>query len=99
VGEDGFLRRLKDRRAGRERRCDECGDTWAIGRPPKPRHFEGSELTAHGQSAASLVGDLREHAPDEDVAVPEALGHCPQCGSGHFTEYRAGHDPAGPGPR
>jgi len=24
-----------------------------------------------------------------DAEVREALNHCPQCGSGHFTEYRA----------
>lgn len=24
-----------------------------------------------------------------DAEVREALSHCPQCGSGHFTDYRA----------
>jgi hypothetical protein len=26
---------------------------------------------------------------EDDMEVREALSHCPQCGSGHFTEYRA----------
>jgi hypothetical protein len=26
---------------------------------------------------------------EADTEVKEALSHCPQCGSGHFSEYRA----------
>jgi hypothetical protein len=28
-----------------------------------------------------------------NTEVKEALGHCPQCGSGYFTQYRADENP------
>jgi hypothetical protein len=57
----------------------------------KPRaHFsEGIELTPHLQSAAHLVGEQIMSGAEGDAEVREALSHCPQCGSGHFTDYRA----------
>jgi len=63
---------------------------------PKKKHSghlnEGIELTPHLQSAAHLMGEQAAAAGAADAEVREALSHCPQCGSGHFTEYRA--DPA-----
>lgn len=50
---------------------------------------EGIELTPHLQSAAHLVGEQIVAAGAGDAEVTEALSHCPQCGSGRFTEYRA----------
>jgi hypothetical protein len=87
---------LKEHRAGRERRCDECGSTWPVGKPEKPGHFEGFELTPHGHSAAPVMAEQIEHAAEDDAAVRDALGHCPHCGCAHFAEYRVGHEPAGP---
>ena len=95
MSEGRFLGWLREHRTGRERRCDECGSTWPIGKPEKPCHFEGSELTPHGQSAARLMADQIEHATEEDAGAREALGHCPRCGSSRYREYRVGHDPAG----
>ena len=50
---------------------------------------EGIELTPHLQSAAHLMGEQAVADAVSDAQVREALSHCPQCGSGHFTEYRA----------
>ena len=50
---------------------------------------EGIELTPHLQSAAHLIGEQIMTGAEEDAEVRSALSHCPQCGSGHFTEYRA----------
>ncbi len=30
-----------------------------------------------------------------DAEVREALSHCPQCGSGHFTDYLPSENPEG----
>jgi hypothetical protein len=49
----------------------------------------GIELTPHLQSAAHLMGEQALAAGSADAEVREALSHCPQCGSGHFTEYRS----------
>jgi hypothetical protein len=61
----------------------------------EPRaHFSGGiELTPHLQSAAHLVGEQIMSGAEEDAEFREALSHCPQCGSGHFTEYRAEENP------
>jgi len=50
---------------------------------------EGIELTPHLQSAAHLLGEQMVSGAEGDAEVREALSHCPQCGSGHFTEYGA----------
>ena len=57
-------------------------------------HFsEGIELTPHLQSAAYLIGEQTMSDAEGDAEVKEALSHSPQCGSGHFTEYRADQNP------
>ena len=75
------------------RRCSECGYSWSM---PQKEHTGdlggGIELTPHLQSAAHLMGEQALDAGAADAEVREALSHCPQCGSGYFTEYRA--DPA-----
>jgi uncharacterized Zn finger protein len=78
---------LTGHHAWRERRCDECGQTWTIGKPEKPSHFEGIELTPHLQSAA-LIGEQIAASEQEHAEVREALARCPECGSEHFTESR-----------
>jgi hypothetical protein len=40
-----------------------------------------------GQTSLSTAGA-------ESAEVREALSHCPQCGSGQFTEYRKDQPPA-----
>jgi hypothetical protein len=53
------------------------------------QHLSGGlELTPHLQSAARLVAEQVVSGAEGDAEVREALSHCPQCGSGHFTEYR-----------
>jgi hypothetical protein len=59
---------------------------------PHPHLSGGIELTPHLQSAAHLVGEQIVSGAEGDAAFRAALRHCPQCGSGHFTEYRAGQD-------
>ena len=49
----------------------------------------GIELTPHLQSAAHLMSEQVMSSAEDDIEVREALSHCPQRGSGHFTEYRA----------
>ena len=49
----------------------------------------GIELTPHLQSAAHLMSEQVMSSAEDDIEVREALSHCPQCGSGYFTEYRA----------
>jgi ribosomal protein S27AE len=73
------------------RRCAECGYTEpAPQREPRHWHFnEGIDLTPHMQSAAHLVGEQIMADAEENAEVWEAMSHCPQCGSGHFTEYRS----------
>jgi hypothetical protein len=72
------------------RRCSECGDTWPMPRKEPHQHLSGGiELTPHLQSAAHLLGEQVVSGAVADAAVSQALSHCPQCGSGHFTEYRA----------
>lgn len=63
----------------------------------KPRaHFsEAIELTPHLQSAAHLVGEQIMSEAEGDAEVREALSHCPQCGSGHFTDYLPSENPEG----
>jgi hypothetical protein len=54
------------------------------------RHLtDGIPLTPELQSAGRLIGEQIVAGAQEDVEVREALAHCPQCGSGHFTESRA----------
>jgi hypothetical protein len=75
------------------RRCEECGYSWTMPQKQHASHVDvGIELTPHLQSAAHLMGGQTLAAGAADAEVREALGHCPQCGSGHFTDYRA--DPA-----
>lgn len=73
------------------RRCDECGYSWPMPErePERGRRTGGIELTPHLQSAAHLIGEQIMNGAEQDAQVREALGHCPQCGSGRFTEYRA----------
>lgn len=56
---------------------------------PHAHLSEGIELTPHFQSAAHLVGEQILSGAEGDAEVREALSHCPQCGSGHYTEFRA----------
>jgi ribosomal protein S27AE len=72
------------------RRCSECGYSWTMPKKGHSGHLnEGIELTPHLQSAAHLMGEQALATGAADAEVREALSHCPQCGSGHFTEYRA----------
>lgn len=80
---------LRGHRAPRMRRCSECGYSWAMPQKERRVGHGGIELTPHLQSAALMIGDQITRSVEEDVEVREALSHCPQCGSGHFTEYRA----------
>ena len=71
------------------RRCTECGTTWTMPRHsgnPKPRNrgVPIGELYA----ASRLLSTQSVARAQEDAEVREALAHCPQCGSGHFTESR-----------
>jgi hypothetical protein len=79
-------------------RCSECGYSWAM--PTKESHHlyfgEGIALTPNVQSAAHLIGEQIESARAGDNEVREAFSHCAQCGSGHYTEYRA-EPPSGTG--
>ena len=47
------------------------------------------------QSAAHLIGEQIISGAEWDAEVRAALSHCPQCGSGRFTEYRADGNPEG----
>jgi hypothetical protein len=49
---------------------------------------DGIPLTPELQSAGRLIGQQILAGEQEDTEVREALSHCPQCGSGHFTESR-----------
>jgi hypothetical protein len=60
---------------------------------PHARFSEGIELTPHLQSAAHLVGEQILIGAEGDAEIKEALSHCPQCGSGHYTEFRADQNP------
>jgi hypothetical protein len=42
----------------------------------------------HGQQIEDRRGDRFVIPESGDLEVQEALSHCPQCGSGKFTEYR-----------
>jgi hypothetical protein len=53
------------------------------------RHLtDGIPLTPELQSAGHLIGEQIVAGAQEDAEVRAALGHCPQCGSGLFTESR-----------
>jgi hypothetical protein len=73
------------------RRCEECGYSWPMPERERARGRTagGIELTPHLQSAARLIGEQVISGAEEDAEVRRALGHCPQCGSGRFTDYRA----------
>jgi hypothetical protein len=73
------------------RRCSACGYTWPMpSRKPGHGHqTEGIELTPHLQSAARLIGEQVVASAEVDAEVTSALSHCPQCGSGRFTDFRA----------
>jgi hypothetical protein len=72
------------------RRCNECGTTWNMPHHAGSRSHltDGIPLTPELQSAARLIGEQIVTGAQEDAEVREALGHCPQCGSGNFTELR-----------
>jgi hypothetical protein len=86
VAKSGWWRRS---RGPRMRRCSECGYSWPM---PQKEHYghenDGIELTPHLQSAAHLIGQQVLSAAEDNTEVREALSHCPQCGSGHYTEHR-----------
>jgi hypothetical protein len=84
----GFLGRVFGRRA-RVRRCTECATTWSVPldiRNPAPRNkgFAIGEL----YSASRLLSNQFRAGAREEADVRDAFAHCPQCGSGHFTELR-----------
>lgn len=63
-----------------------------------PRHGEGPGPRSSGvplapemYSAARMMSDQMMAGAREDAEVQEALSHCPQCGSGHYTEFRERH--------
>jgi hypothetical protein len=51
--------------------------------------INGSDLRVARYPDVRAMQDEVEAAAEDDIEVREALAHCPQCGSGHFTEYRA----------
>ena len=60
----------------------------------KPGHlFQGIPLGPESQSAGRLIGQQIVSEAREAAEAREAQGHCPQCGSGEFTEYRADKAP------
>jgi hypothetical protein len=57
------------------------------GDSPRPR-IRGVPLIPELYSAARMFSDQNAARGQEDAEVREALSHCPQCGSDHFTEIR-----------
>jgi hypothetical protein len=61
---------------------------------PKPEHSHHKDKEEqdyeydHGQQTEDIYGDRFVIPEQADLQVREALSHCPQCGSGKFTEYR-----------
>ena len=55
--------------------------------------IDGPVLRAARYPDIRALQDQVEAASAVDIEVREALAHCPQCGSGHFTEYRAERTP------
>jgi ribosomal protein S27AE len=73
------------RRGLRIRRCSQCGYEWPM---PKAGHHLGGD-SQNGLQSKDIYGNRgRRIAIWDDPEVHEALSHCPQCGSGTFTEYR-----------
>ena len=79
------------RRGPRTRRCSECGYKWPLPHKEHARSHlvNGAVLRAARYPDIRVIHDQVEGATGDDIEVREALAHCPQCGSGHFTEYRA----------
>jgi hypothetical protein len=87
------------RRAPRVRQCSECGYTWKMphrrgrwwsvpsGLPAAPMSPLGQSSNLH--AVAPLIRQQAMSGAAGDAEVKEALSHCPQCGSGHFVQYRA----------
>jgi hypothetical protein len=57
-----------------------------VGNPP-PQN-KGGAAVGELYSAARLLSKQCTAGAQEEVEVRDALAHCPQCGSGHFTEAR-----------
>ena len=78
-----------DGRKSRVRRCTKCGTAWTMplhsGNPrPRSKGIPIGELYA----ASRLLSSQSVARSQEGAEVREALAHCPQCGSGDFTESR-----------
>jgi formate dehydrogenase maturation protein FdhE len=54
---------------------------------------DGIGFTPQLQPAAHLIAQQINAEIQDEAEVWAALGHCPQCGSGHFTEFRVGQTP------
>jgi hypothetical protein len=66
---------------------------------PHPEHARSHLTDGLDVKVAQLpeVRAMRDHVvagTEDDVEVREALSHCPQCGSGHFIDYRAESRPS-----
>ena len=96
AGTGGVVGWWHRRHGARVRRCTQCGYEWPLPRKePRSGHLpEGIPLGPESQSAARMIGQQVVSGSVEGGEVREALSHCPQCGSGEFTEHRVGR-PAG----
>ena len=84
----GFLQWVFARR-DRVRHCAQCATTWTVPldiRNPAPRNkgFAIGEL----YSASRLLSSQFRAGAREEAEARDAFAHCPQCGSGNFTEFR-----------
>jgi hypothetical protein len=49
----------------------------------------GSDLRSARYPDVRAMQEQVEGAWNDDIEVREAFAHCPQCGSGHFSEFTA----------
>jgi len=52
------------------------------------RTYPGALNSRHTFSRWLIWLGADQQRAEGDAEVRQALSHCPQCGSGHFTEYR-----------
>ena len=79
-----------------ERTCAECGYAWRVPRPAVRKPISGFSTAPRGRPV-SLGGVNPVVAASEPELVPSeaisetaaAFGHCPKCGSDHYTQRAA----------
>ena len=76
-----------------ERTCADCGYAWRVPRSVVHKPISGFSVAPRGRAVSFGGIDPVTPASDPEIAASEAIsetaaayGHCPKCGSDHYTQ-------------